>query len=117
MAARPSATPNGRKNTQFAEDGEVLSKILEDPTWACRASGRRPVAYARVGPDAGLDFLSNAELGHAVSYPVAEEMRQSTESKPYVMFVDAYEVMVPTPLPGAAGRNIATRFCRGAHAA
>ncbi|MFF8829787.1 hypothetical protein [Streptomyces sp. NPDC015131] len=104
-----------RKNTPFAEDSEVLSKILDDamglPVFGTAAGLVRLTGRAmsnrrrrqRIESDPTLqelDGLSNAELGHAVSYLFAEEMRQSAEEKPYVLFVDAYEAMVPTPLPG-----------------
>ncbi|MFC8916225.1 hypothetical protein ACFT5C_10680 [Streptomyces sp. NPDC057116] len=104
-----------RKNTPFAEDSEVLSKILDDamglPVFGTAAGLVRLTGRAmanrqrrqRIEADPTLqelDSLSNAELGHAVSYLFAEEMRQSAEERPYVLFVDAYEAMVPTPLPG-----------------
>ncbi|ORT61574.1 hypothetical protein BKD26_00580 [Streptomyces sp. CB03238] len=104
-----------RKNTPFAEDSEVLSKILDDamglPVFGTAAGLVRLTGKAmanrqrrqRIESDPTLqelDSLSNAELGHAVSYLFAEEMRQSAQERPYVLFVDAYEAMVPTPLPG-----------------
>lgn len=110
-----------RKNTPFAEDSEVLSKILDDamglPVFGTAAGLLRLTGRAvsnrqrrrRIESDPTLqelDSLSNAELGNAVSYLFAEELRRSAEERPYVLFVDAYEAMVPTPLPG--GRSYAS---------
>lgn len=104
-----------RTNTPFAEDSEVLSKILDEamglPVFGTaaglvRLTGRAMANRQRrqkIQSDPtlqDLDNLSNAELGHAVSYLFAEELRQSAEERPYVLFVDAYEALVPTPLPG-----------------
>ncbi|MFI5620068.1 hypothetical protein [Streptomyces sp. NPDC051567] len=110
-----------RGNTPFAEESEVLSKILDEamglPVFGTAAGLVRITGRAvanrqrrrRIEEDPTLrelDSLSNAELGHAVTYLFAEEMRQSAEERPYVLFVDAYEAMVPTPLPG--GRSFAS---------
>ncbi|MBT2542435.1 hypothetical protein J7E99_17345 [Streptomyces sp. ISL-44] len=110
-----------RRNTPFAEESEVLSKILDEamglPVFGTAAGLVRLTGRAmanrqrrhRIEADPTLqelDSLSNAELGHAVTYLFAEEMCQSAEEKPYVLYVDAYEAMVPTPLPG--GRSFAT---------
>ncbi|OKK15200.1 hypothetical protein AMK16_28620 [Streptomyces sp. CB00455] len=110
-----------RKNTPFAEESEVLSKILDDamglPVFGTAAGLVRLTGRAvanrqrrqRIEADATLqelDSLSNADLGHAVVYLFAEDMRQSFEEKPYVLYVDAYEALVPTPLPG--GRSYAS---------
>ncbi|MGW8954958.1 hypothetical protein [Streptomyces sp. NPDC055709] len=107
--------PMDRKNTPFAEDSEVLSKILDDamglPVFGTAAGLVRLTGRAmanrqrrqRIQSDPTLqelDSLSNADLGHAVSYLFAEELRQAAEERPYVLYVDAYEAMVPTPLPG-----------------
>ncbi|MFF8290338.1 hypothetical protein ACF068_14070 [Streptomyces sp. NPDC016309] len=107
-----------RKNTPFAEDSEVLSKILDEamgvPVFGTAAGLVRLTGRAvanrrrrqRIETDPTLqelDGLSNAELGHAVSYLFAEELRQSAEERPYVLFVDAYEAMLTTPLPGGRG--------------
>ncbi|MFJ4780252.1 hypothetical protein [Streptomyces sp. NPDC088762] len=110
-----------RRNTPFAEESEVLSKILDEamglPVFGTAAGLVRLTGRAmanrqrrqRIEADPTLqelDGLSNAELGHAVTYLFAQEMRQSARERPYVLFVDAYEAMVPTPLPG--GRSFAT---------
>lgn len=110
-----------RRNTPFAEESEVLSKILDEamglPVFGTAAGLVRLTGRAvanrqrrqRIEADPTLqelDGLSNAELGHAVTYLFAEEMRQSAAEQPYVLYVDAYEAMVPTPLPG--GRTFAT---------
>ncbi|MCX4961676.1 hypothetical protein [Streptomyces virginiae] len=110
-----------RRNTPFAEESEVLSKILDDamglPVFGTAAGLVRLTGKAmknrqrrqRIEADPTLqelDGLSNAELGNAVTYLFAEEMRQSAVEQPYALYVDAYEAMVPTPLPG--GRSFAS---------
>ncbi|MFZ3469131.1 hypothetical protein ACODT3_31450 [Streptomyces sp. 4.24] len=110
-----------RRNTPFAEESEILSKILDEAmglpvigtaAGLVRLTGRAMANRQRrhrIEADPTLqeiDGLSNAELGHAVTYLFAEEMRESAEDRPYVLYVDAYEAMVPTPLPG--GRSFAT---------
>ncbi|MFE2525300.1 hypothetical protein ACFXEL_13795 [Streptomyces sp. NPDC059382] len=110
-----------RKNTPFAEESEVLSKILDDamglPVFGTAAGLVRLTGRAmtnrqrrqRIEADPTLrelDNLSNADLGDAVIYLFAEEMRQSSQDRPYVLYVDAYEALVPTPLPG--GRSFAS---------
>lgn len=107
--------PLDRRNTPFAEESEVLTKILDETTGVpvfgtaaslVRLTGRAVAGRKRrnrIQSDPTLqelDDLSNASLGHAVSYLFAEELRESAEEKPYVLFVDAYEALVPTPLPG-----------------
>ncbi|MFG2560053.1 hypothetical protein [Streptomyces sp. NPDC048496] len=104
-----------RRNTPFAEESDILSKILDDamglPVFGTAAGLVRLTGKAiknrqrrqRIEADATLqelDSLSNAELGHAVAYLFAQEMRASAEERPYVVYVDAYEALVPTPLPG-----------------
>ncbi|MFI8964245.1 hypothetical protein ACIGO8_19255 [Streptomyces sp. NPDC053493] len=103
------------KTTPFAEESEILSKILDDamglPVFGTAAGLVRLTGRAiknrkrrqRIEADPTLhelDSLSNADLGHAVSYLFAEELRASAAERPYVVYVDAYEALVPTPLPG-----------------
>ncbi|MFD5693359.1 hypothetical protein [Streptomyces rubiginosohelvolus] len=103
------------QNTPFAEESDILSKILDDamglPVFGTAAGLTRLAGRAiknrqrrhRVEADptlSELDDLSNAELGHAVSYLFAQDLRASTESKPFAVYVDAYDALVPTPLPG-----------------
>ncbi|MFI9355897.1 hypothetical protein [Streptomyces lydicus] len=104
-----------RTRTPFAEESEVLSKILDDamglPVFGTAAGLVRLTDRAlsnrsrkqRIKSDPtlqDLDNLSNAELGYAVSYLLAEELREASAERPFVLFVDAYEALVPTPLPG-----------------
>ncbi|MCB5182645.1 hypothetical protein [Streptomyces antimicrobicus] len=103
------------RTTPFAEESEVLSKILDDamglPVFGTAAGLVRLTGRAiknrkrrqRIENDPTLqelDGLSNAELSHAVSYLFAEELRASAADRQYVVYVDAYEALVPTPLPG-----------------
>ncbi|MFF4285292.1 hypothetical protein ACFY0R_08210 [Streptomyces sp. NPDC001633] len=104
-----------RASTPFAEQSEVLSKILDDamgfPVFGTAAGLVRLTDRAltnrqrkqRIKSDPtlqDLDNLTNAELGDAVSYLLAEELREASGDRPYVLYVDAYEALVPTPLPG-----------------
>ncbi|MER5864666.1 hypothetical protein [Kitasatospora sp. NPDC002040] len=108
-----------RKNTPFAEESEVLSKILDDamglPIFGTAAGLVRLTGRAvanrqrrhRIESDPTLqelDSLSNADLGHAVTYLFAQDLQRSAEERPYVIHVDAYEAMAPTSLSG--GRNL-----------
>ncbi|MFI1363961.1 hypothetical protein [Streptomyces griseochromogenes] len=110
-----------RRNTPFAEESDILMKILDDamglPVFGTAAGLVRLTGRAvknrqrrqRIEADPTLnelDGLSNAELGHAVSYLFADELRASAQEAPYVVYVDAYEALVPTPLPG--GRSFGT---------
>ncbi|WP_369143318.1 hypothetical protein [Streptomyces sp. R44] len=100
------------KNTPFAEESEILSKILDDamgiPVFGTAAGLVRLTGRAiknrqrrqRIEADPTLnelDSLCTAELGHAVAYLFAEDLRAAEQ--PYVVYVDAYEALVPTPLP------------------
>ncbi|MEU1668307.1 hypothetical protein ABZ547_32950 [Streptomyces sparsogenes] len=104
-----------RANTPFAEESELLSRILDEttgiPVFGTAAGLVRLAGQAvsnrrrkqRIQNDQtlrDLDSLSNAELGYAVSYLFAEELREGSEEQPFVLSVDAYEALVPTPLPG-----------------
>lgn len=107
--------PMDRRNTPFAEESDVLTRILDEATGVpvfgtaaglVRLTGRAVANRKRrnrIQDDPTLqelDDLSNADLGHAVSYLFAEELRESAEEHPYVVYVDAYEALVPDPLPG-----------------
>ncbi|UZJ29876.1 hypothetical protein [Streptomyces endophytica] len=104
-----------RSSTPFAEQSDVLSKILDDamgfPVFGTAAglvrltdralSNRQRKQHIKSDPTLqDLDNLSNAELGYAVSYLLAEELREASGDRPFVLYVDAYEALVPTPLPG-----------------
>ncbi|WP_052863831.1 tetratricopeptide repeat protein [Streptomyces niger] len=104
-----------RANTPFAEESDILSKILDDamgfPVFGTAAGLVRLAGRAisnrhrkhRIATDPtlqDLDSLSNAELGYAVTYLLAEELREASTEQPFVLYVDAYEALVPTPLPG-----------------
>lgn len=104
-----------RSSTPFAEESDVLSKILDDamgfPVFGTAAglvrltdralSNRHRKQRIKSDPTLqDLDNLTNAELGYAVSYLLAEELREASSERPFVVYVDAYEALVPTPLPG-----------------
>ncbi|MEW1546462.1 hypothetical protein [Streptomyces tsukubensis] len=101
--------------TPFAEESEILSRILDEamglPVFGTAAGLMRLTGQSvknrkrrqRIEADPTLqelDSLSNAELSHAVSYLFSEELRTSAAEQPYVVYVDAYEALVSTPLPG-----------------
>ncbi|MFJ3902707.1 hypothetical protein [Streptomyces sp. NPDC090025] len=103
------------RTTPFAEESDILSSILDDamgvPVFGTAAGLVRLTGRAiknrkrrlRIESDPTLqelDSLGNADLGHAVSYLFAEELRSSAAERPYVVYVDAHEALVPTPLPG-----------------
>ncbi|MGH3847735.1 MAG: hypothetical protein ACRDS0_40920, partial [Pseudonocardiaceae bacterium] len=45
-----------------------------------------------------LDELENTEVLDAVTYLFAGDLRSASEQRPFVVFVDAYEALVPTPV-------------------
>lgn len=52
-----------------------------------------------------LDELPNAEMLDAVTYLFAEDLCDSSAKQPFVILIDAYDALVPTPL--RAGRSAA----------
>ncbi|WP_241255680.1 aminoglycoside phosphotransferase family protein [Candidatus Protofrankia californiensis] len=45
-----------------------------------------------------LDDLPNSDLADAVTYLFAADLRDGSTDKPYVLFVDSYEALVPAPI-------------------
>ncbi|WP_322747243.1 MULTISPECIES: phosphotransferase [unclassified Frankia] len=45
-----------------------------------------------------LDDLPNSDLADAVTYLFAADLRDGSAEKPYVLFVDSYEALVPAPV-------------------
>lgn len=99
-----------RRDLPFVEHSNVLTNILDGvsgvPVFgtavallrladALPSNIREHRALSRSPVLRQLDSLSNSELADAVAYLFAYDLRTSTEgSKPYVLFVDAYEALV-----------------------
>ncbi|MFG2248180.1 hypothetical protein [Spirillospora sp. NPDC048823] len=101
------------KELPFVDESEALSQILDGaagvPVFGTgvgllrllgkATSGRRQ--RQRIKSDdtlRQLDDLTNAELADAVTYLFAEDLRDGSD-RPYIIFVDAYEALVPAPAP------------------
>ncbi|MEU4113743.1 hypothetical protein AB0F71_04520 [Kitasatospora sp. NPDC028055] len=102
-----------RKDLPFVDASEVLTQVVDELTglpvfgsavglvkltqFAVR-SGRRRRTIRQDETLQHLDGLSNADLVDAVTFLFAEELRDGSRAKPYVVFVDAFEALVPTPV-------------------
>jgi tetratricopeptide (TPR) repeat protein len=97
------------KELPFIEESEALTQILGDASGipvfgtalglvklAERATaGVRRRRRIRIDDTLrSLDDLSNVELADAVTYLFAQDLRESSAERPYVVFVDAYEALV-----------------------
>jgi hypothetical protein len=102
--------PIGRAGVPFAEESELLSQIVGDaaglPVFATAVglvklverlawSARRRLRVRRDETLRRLDSLSVGELADAVTFLFAEDLRVASTDKPFVLFVDAYEALVP----------------------
>ncbi|MFI0352901.1 hypothetical protein [Actinomadura sp. 9N407] len=111
-----------RNELPFASESEALSQILDGaagvPVFGTGVGLVRLVEKASTGVRQRrrikvdetlrtLDDLTNTELTDAVTYLFAEDLRESCADgdHPYVVFVDAYEALVP--LAGNSGRAAA----------
>ncbi len=99
-----------RRELPFVEHSDVLTEVLDGaagvPVFgtavallrladAAPSSIRERRALSRSPVLKQLDSLSSSELADAVTYLFAQDLRTATESsKPYVLFVDAYEALV-----------------------
>lgn len=108
-----------RRDLPFLAESEVLTTILDDaagvPVFATaigllklaeRATSwmRRKRAVQADEVLRMLDELENTEVLDAVTYLFAEDLRAASLGRPFVVFVDAYEALVPTPVrTGRAG--------------
>ncbi|MEV4213663.1 hypothetical protein [Micromonospora sp. NPDC049662] len=105
------------KELPFVEESEALTQILDDvsgiPVFgtavglvklAERATtGARRRRQIRIDDTLrSLDDLSNVDLVDAVTFLFAEDLRESSADRPYVIFVDAYEALVSASI--RAGR-------------
>jgi hypothetical protein len=108
----PNLRITGR-DLPFLAESEILSTILADASGvpifgtavgllklAERATSwlRRKRAVQADDVLQMLDELENTEVLDAVTYLFAEELRSASEGRPFAVFVDAYEALVPTPV-------------------
>ncbi|GLZ08912.1 hypothetical protein Acsp03_63780 [Actinomadura sp. NBRC 104412] len=84
--------------------GVGLVKLVEKATTGARRRRRIKVDETL----RSLDELTNVELADAVTYLFAEDLREASTEKPFVLFIDAYEALVPTRLRSgrAAGTDV-----------
>ncbi|MEU8346799.1 hypothetical protein SAMN05443665_10553 [Actinomadura meyerae] len=97
------------KELPFVDESEALSQIIDGaagvPVFGTgvgllrllgkATSGMRQRHRIKSDDTLGqLDDLTNAELADAVTYLFAEDLRDGSD-RPYVIFVDAYEALVP----------------------
>jgi hypothetical protein len=108
----------------FRAESEILTHILDDASGvpvfgtalglvklADRAK-RRNRRRRLISDDetlARIDELPTAEVLDAVTYLFAEDLRVSSKDRPYVVFVDAYEALVP-PVLRTAGQMASADF-------
>ncbi|MGP4026431.1 hypothetical protein [Actinomadura sp. 3N407] len=105
------------KELPFVDESEALSQIVDGaagvPVFGTGVGLLRLLGKATAGRRqrhrikadetlSQLDDLTNAELADAVTYLFAEDLRDGSD-RPHVIFVDAYEALVPTGArPGRA---------------
>jgi tetratricopeptide (TPR) repeat protein len=100
-----------RTDLPFVEESEALTQILDNasgiPVFGTGVSLIRLAEKAAAGVRRrrririddtlrSLDELSNIDLADAVTFLFAEDLRDASADKPYVIFVDAYEALVST---------------------
>ncbi|MGH3527101.1 MAG: ATP-binding protein [Pseudonocardiaceae bacterium] len=108
----PNLRLTGR-DLPFLAESEVLTTIFDDASGllvfgtaigllklADRATSwmRRKRAVQADEVLQMLDELENTEVLDAVTYLFAGDLRSASEQRPFVVFVDAYEALVPTPV-------------------
>ncbi|MFI0407415.1 hypothetical protein [Actinomadura sp. 3N508] len=99
------------RDLPFVDQSEALSQILDGaagvPVFGTGVGLLRLLGKATTGMRqrhrikaddtlSRLDDLTNAELADAVTYLFAEDLREGSD-RPYAIFVDAYEALVPAP--------------------
>ncbi len=102
----------GKEELSFIEYGSILGDILDHasalPVFGTAmglvklfergsADIRRRLRIRRDSTLQALDGLPNGELGDAVTYLFAEDLRAASASKQSVIIVDSYEALVPAP--------------------
>ncbi|MFC4536527.1 AAA family ATPase [Sphaerisporangium dianthi] len=101
-----------RSDLPFADESEILTQILDDTTGLpvfgtamgllrlahrTRSSARNRRVIRDDEILQRLDELSNTDVLDAVTYLFAQDLRAAGD-KPCVVFVDAYEALVPIPV-------------------
>ena len=104
----------------FRFESEVLSELLDDATnvpifgtalgllkllGRARSRLRTQRLLAEDTTLAKLDELATTDVLDAVTYLLAEDLHAASTDQPFVLFVDAYEALVPSGLR-AAGRTV-----------
>ncbi|MEU6579115.1 hypothetical protein [Streptomyces sp. NPDC046805] len=102
-----------RQDLPFIAESEALSQMVGDLTGLpifgsavgliklgqrALVGGRRRRTIRQDETLQDLDNLSNADLVDAVTFLFAQDLRASSEAQPYVIFVDAFEALVPVPV-------------------
>jgi tetratricopeptide (TPR) repeat protein len=102
-----------RRELPFVDESEVLGELIDGAAGVpvvgtavglARLLDRASTARhrkQRIRTDATLhqlDELNTADLVDAVTYLFAQDLREASKERPYVVFVDAYEALVPSPL-------------------
>lgn len=104
-----------RTDLPFVEASSILTDIVDSvsgvPVFGTAigllklldkaASGTRE--RRRIRHDATLDALDglpNSELGDAVTFLFAQDLRVAAQGRPYAVLVDTYEALVPSPARG-----------------
>lgn len=110
-----------RRDLPFVDESEVLREIIDGAVGVpvvgtavglARILDRASTARhrkQRIRTDETLrqlDELDTADLLDAVTFLFAQDLREASDERPYAVFVDAYEALVPSPLrSGRAGSD------------
>ncbi|OHV48899.1 hypothetical protein [Pseudofrankia sp. BMG5.36] len=101
-----------RETLPFVEESGVLTEIIDSvagvPVFGTAlgllkaaervtSDARRRHRISRDETLSSLDELPNAEVADAVTYLFAEDLRDASISRPYVLTIDTYEALVPAP--------------------
>ncbi|ONH22009.1 aminoglycoside phosphotransferase [Pseudofrankia asymbiotica] len=101
-----------RESLPFVEESGVLTEIIDSvagvPVFGTAlgllkaaervtSDARRRHRISRDETLSSLDELPNAEVVDAVTFLFAEDLRDASASRPYVLTIDTYEALVPAP--------------------
>lgn len=124
-----------RSDLAFVDDSSILTDIVDTvaglPVFGTArgllkllerggADMRRRMRVRRDPTLTVLDELPNSELSDAVTFLFAEDLRASSNDKPYVVIIDSHEALVPNPVRSGRGqladiwlRDLVAQFDRG----
>ncbi|TCJ34159.1 phosphotransferase [Parafrankia sp. BMG5.11] len=124
-----------RSDLAFVDDSSILTDIVDTvaglPVFGTArgllkllerggADMRRRMRVRRDPTLTVLDELPNSELADAVTFLFAEDLRASSDDKPYVIIIDSHEALVPNPVRAGRGqladvwlRDLVAQFDRG----